>query len=82
MRVEHIICGAFANASEEAAFRAVERCLKATPGDGRVYILTNLVHGVSSDRQPDEIDMVVIPRGKPVPSVQRRKIRPPKPTWE
>ena len=60
LRVEHIICGAFANASEEAAFRAVERRLKAEPGDGRAFILTNLVHGVGSGRQPDEIDMVVI----------------------
>jgi len=63
LRVEHIVCGAFANASEEAAFRAVERCVKAAPGDGRVYILTNLVHGVGSGRQPDEIDMVVIASG-------------------
>jgi Nuclease-related domain len=63
LRVEHIICGAFANASEETAFRAVERRLNAEPGDGRAYILTNLVHGVGSGRQPDEIDMVVIAPG-------------------
>jgi hypothetical protein len=63
LRVEHIICGAFANASEETAFRAIERRLKAEPGDGRAYILTNLVHGVGSGRQPDEIDMVVIAPG-------------------
>src|SRR6266700_7910893 len=63
MRVEHIMCGAFANESEKVAFRAVERCLKAFPGDALAYILTNLVHGVGSGRQPDEIDIVVIAPG-------------------
>lgn len=63
MRVEHIMCGPFANASEEMAFRAIERRLKAEPGDGRAYILTNLVHGVGAGKQPDEIDIVVIATG-------------------
>jgi serine/threonine protein kinase len=61
--VEHISCGPFANASEEMAFRTIERTVSAQPGDGKVYVLTNLVHGISSSRQPDEIDMILIGTG-------------------
>lgn len=63
LRVEHIKCGVFANASEEKAYACVERRLKAEPGDGQAYVVTNLVNGTGSGRQPDEIDMVVIGPG-------------------
>lgn len=63
MRVDHLSCGAFANASEEAACRAVEKYLQAAPVEGRAIILTNLAHGVGRGGQPDEIDMIVVAPG-------------------
>ena len=63
MRVDHLPCGAFANASEEAAFRAVNKHLLALPIESRAFVLTNLAHGVGRGGQPDEIDMIVISGG-------------------
>ena len=63
VRVDHLPCGAFANASEEAAFRAVVKYLRALPHEGRAFVLTNLAHGVGRGGQPDEIDMIVIALG-------------------
>ena len=63
MRVDHLPCGAFANASEETAFRAVEKYLRSLPIEGRALVLTNLVDGVGRGGRPDEIDMIVIAPG-------------------
>lgn len=63
MRVDHLPCGAFVNASEEAAFRAVDKYLRASPVEGRAVVLTNFAHGVGRGGQPDEIDMIVIAPG-------------------
>jgi hypothetical protein len=63
VRVDHLACGAFANASEEAAFRAVNKHLQALPSEGRAFVLTNLAHGVGRGGQPDEIDMIVVSSG-------------------
>jgi hypothetical protein len=63
VRVVHLPCGAFANASEEVAFRAVNKHLAALPNEDRAYVLTNLAHGVGRGGQPDEIDMIVIAAG-------------------
>jgi Nuclease-related domain len=63
VRVDHLPCGAFANASEEAAFRAIHNYLRALPVEGRALVLTNLAHAVGRGGQPDEIDMIVIAPG-------------------
>ena len=63
MRVDHVPCGAFANASEETALRAVNKHLRALPVEGQAFILTNLAFGVGRGGQPDEIDMIVIAPG-------------------
>ncbi|MGY3532176.1 protein kinase domain-containing protein [Bradyrhizobium sp. USDA 4452] len=62
MRVVHVPCGPFANASELRAFKAVDQAFRRLEGAGTAYVLTNLIfpnpHG-----QADEIDMVAIGPG-------------------
>ncbi|MGJ5043079.1 NERD domain-containing protein kinase family protein [Bradyrhizobium sp. HKCCYLRH1062] len=62
MRVVHVPCGPFANASELRAFKAVDQAFRHVEGAGTAFVLTNLVfpnpHG-----QADEIDMVAIGPG-------------------
>jgi hypothetical protein len=66
MQVDHLPCGAFANASEEAAFRAIDKYLRALPLEGRAFVLTNLAHGVGRGGQKAEIDVIVIVPGDAV----------------
>jgi hypothetical protein len=60
MRVDHVPCGPFVNASEEQAFNHVSNRLKAERGEDRFVILTNVAHAVTSGAQADEIDMVIV----------------------
>ena len=62
MRVVHLPCGAFANASEARAFHAVDQAIRRVERDGTAYVLTNLTHP-NPHGQADEIDMVVIGPG-------------------
>src|SRR6266508_3102303 len=64
MRVNHIQCGEFANESERQAFEAVNQKIIAQPGSDEWIILSSLAHSFSSQRQSDEIDLLVIgPQG-------------------
>jgi hypothetical protein len=63
MRVDHLPCGAFANTSEETAFRAIDKYLRLLPVEGQALVLTNLAHAVGRGGQPDEIDMIIIATG-------------------
>lgn len=70
MRVVHLPCGAFANASEAKAFQAVDQAIKRVDREGTAYVLTNLTHA-NPHGQADEIDMVVIgPSGSAVIEVK------------
>lgn len=62
MRVIHVPCGAFVNASEERAFREVDSYLRRVESDQTAYLLTNLNHA-SYRGQPDEIDQIVLGPG-------------------
>lgn len=62
MRVVHLPCGAFANASEARAFQAVDQAIRRVEREGTAYVLTNLTHP-NLHGQADEIDMVVIGPG-------------------
>ncbi|MBY3150287.1 protein kinase [Rhizobium laguerreae] len=62
MRVVHVPCGPFANASEHKAFNAVDQEIRKQSGDGTTYVLTNLTHP-NLRGQADEIDMVIIGPG-------------------
>ncbi|MEG3086294.1 NERD domain-containing protein kinase family protein [Sphingomonas sp. PB4P5] len=62
MRVVHVPCGPFANASELKAFNSVDQEIRRQSGEGAAYILTNLTHP-NLRGQADEIDMVVIGPG-------------------
>ncbi len=60
MRVEHLPCGAFVNASEELAFTHLRKKLQGELGDERVLVLTNVAHSVGATAPADEIDLVVL----------------------
>jgi hypothetical protein len=62
VRVIHVPCGPFANASEVRAFNAVDQAFRRVDGDGVAYVLTNLTHP-NPHGQADEIDMVLIGPG-------------------
>src|SRR5262249_23495537 len=62
MRIVHIPCGAFVNASEERAYRDVDAYFRRIDSEQTVFVLTNLSHA-SSRAQPDEIDQVVLGPG-------------------
>lgn len=59
MRVEHLPCGAFVNASEELAFTHLRGKLQGELGDERFLVLTNVAHSVGASATADEIDLVV-----------------------
>lgn len=63
MRVEHIPCGPFVNASEQKALAHLRAKLQSEPGDERFVILTNLTHSAGATTTPDEIDMVILGPG-------------------
>ncbi|MBY5609284.1 protein kinase domain-containing protein [Rhizobium leguminosarum] len=70
MRVVHIPCGPFANASELNAFKAIDQELRRTEGHDTAFVLTNLTHA-NPRGQADEIDMVIIgPSGAVVVEVK------------
>jgi hypothetical protein len=60
MRVDHVPCGPFVNASEEQAFNHLSNRLKAERGEDHFVILTNVAHAVTSGAQADEIDMIIV----------------------
>lgn len=60
MRVDHLPCGAFVNASEETAFTYLRDHLSGELGDERFLLLTNVAHSVAASAPADEIDMVVL----------------------
>ena len=62
MRIVHIPCGAFVNASEERAYKDVDAYFRRIQSEQTVFVLTNLSHA-SSRAQPDEIDQVVLGPG-------------------
>jgi serine/threonine protein kinase len=62
LRVVHIPCGPFANASELKAFKAIDQELRRTEGQGTAFVLTNLTHA-NPRGQADEIDIVIIGPG-------------------
>jgi len=62
LRVIHVPCGPFANASEFKAFKAVDQEIRRRNGDGTAYVLSNLTHP-NLRGQADEIDIVVIGPG-------------------
>lgn len=62
LRVVHVPCGPFANASELKAFNAVDQEIRKRSGEETAYVLTNLTHP-NLRGQADEIDMVVIGPG-------------------
>ncbi len=62
LRVIHVPCGPFANASELKAFNAIYQELRRRDGEGTAYVLTNLTHP-NLRGQADEIDVVVIGPG-------------------
>ena len=72
MKVVHVPCGPFANASELRAFNAVAQELRRAEGQHGVYVLTNLTHP-NPRGQADEVDTVVIgPGGAVVIEVKHR----------
>ena len=62
LRVEHVPCGPFANASELRAFNAIDQELRRAEGQNTTFILTNLTHP-NPRGQADEIDIVIIGPG-------------------
>jgi hypothetical protein len=60
MRVEHLPCAPFVNASEELAIRHLKKALLGEPGDARFLLVTNVAHSVNAQGQSDEIDLIVI----------------------
>ncbi|WP_352829240.1 NERD domain-containing protein [Mesorhizobium sp. M0159] len=62
MRVIHLPCGPFANASELTAYNAVNLELRRADGQDTVFVLTNLTHP-NPRGQADEIDIVIIGPG-------------------
>lgn len=60
MKCEWIPCGPIANESERRAFEQIRRCCESAAGEGRVFLLTNVLHSVNTRMQADEIDAVVI----------------------
>ena len=62
MRVIHVPCGRFVNASEERAFKEVDAHFRRIDSKQAAFVLTNLSHA-SSRGQPDEIDQVVLGPG-------------------
>ncbi|MDE8650547.1 nuclease-related domain-containing protein [Novosphingobium album (ex Liu et al. 2023)] len=62
MRVVHVPCGPFANASELRAFNAIDQELRRTEGQNTAFVLTNLTHP-NPRGQADEIDIVIIGPG-------------------
>src|ERR1700730_14434329 len=62
MRVVHVPCGVFVNASEQRAFKEIFGHLRGIANDQTAFVLTNLSHARSRG-QPDEIDQVVLGPG-------------------
>lgn len=62
MRVTHVPCGPFANASELRAFNAIDQELRRSEGPNTAFVLTNLTHP-NSRGQADEVDIVIIGPG-------------------
>src|SRR6516225_1523113 len=60
MRVDHLPCGPFVNASEKRAFDLLSQKLKSEPGDSRFVILTNVICSVTGGGQPPEIDVIIV----------------------
>jgi Nuclease-related domain len=60
MRVDHLPCGAFVNASEKKAFDYIRARLQSELGNDRFLVLTNVVHSVSANAPADEIDMIIL----------------------
>ena len=60
MKVQHIPCGEFVNASERKALGHLKSRLQAIPGNDLWYLLTNLNFSSRHQEQSAEIDMVVI----------------------
>ncbi len=62
MRVVHVPCGPFANASELKAFNTIAQELRRAEGQQSAFVLTNLTHP-NPRGQADEVDIVVIGSG-------------------
>jgi serine/threonine protein kinase len=62
LRVVHVPCGPFANASELKAFNAIDQELRRADGQNTAFVLTNLTHP-NPRGQADEIDIVIIGPG-------------------
>jgi serine/threonine protein kinase len=62
LRVVHVPCGPFVNASELKAYNAVDQALRRVDGQGTAFVLSNLTHP-NPRGQADEIDMVIIGPG-------------------
>ena len=60
MKVQHIPCGEFVNASERKALGHLKSRLQSIPGNDLWYLLTNLNFSSRHQEQSAEIDMVVI----------------------
>jgi hypothetical protein len=62
LRVVHVPCGPFANASELRAFNVIAQELRRAEGQHSAFVLTNLTHP-NPRGQADEVDIVVIGPG-------------------
>jgi serine/threonine protein kinase len=62
LRVVHVPCGPFANASELRAFKVIDQEFRRAEGQTTVFVLTNLTHP-NPRGQADEIDIVIIGPG-------------------
>ena len=60
MRVVPVPCGPAVNESERLALEKVRAGLVSLPGDGRWYLLSNLMFSVNHQFQSDEIDLVAV----------------------
>jgi serine/threonine protein kinase len=60
MRVDHLPCGAFVNASEEKAYAYIRGKLQSELGGERFLVLTNVAHSVGANAPADEIDIIVL----------------------
>ena len=60
MKVVAVACGPAVTESERRALNAVKSGLISLDGDGRWFLLTNLMFSVTHQLQSDEIDMVAI----------------------
>ncbi len=60
MRVVPVPCGPAVNESERLALEKVKAGLVSLPGDGRWYLLSNLMFSVNHQFQSDEIDLVAV----------------------